>query len=301
MNIGIIDLKGLSIDRLKAFCAVVETGSVIAAADGDPNRQSQISRQIKELEDALEVGLFDRVNRRLLPTASGRELALMTTAFFASLTDLTARDRQKGEIIRIAAGESVFSGFIVPRFDRMRQLLPDYRFGFHQCSTDDALNRVRAGKADIAVVRDTANIDKLEITELGRAQYRLAIPRQLLPGRQKEGLAKLKGLPIALLSGAGELNRKLEEIFRETGAEVRIVAESDTFATLRDLVQTGAVAAILPEWSAKSLPSEAVAVITLPELKILERMLVIATHERVSGLRPRIADAITALREVWRP
>jgi len=150
-------------------------------------------------------------------------------------------------------------------------------------------------------VHDTANVGKLEITELGRAQYRLAIPRQLLPGRQKEGLAKLKGLPIALLSGAGELNRKLEEIFKETGAEVKIVAESDTFATLRDLVQTGAVAAILPEWSAKSLPSEAIAVIVLPELKILERMLVIATHGRMSGLRPRIADAIAALREVWRP
>ncbi|MFZ4683753.1 MAG: LysR family transcriptional regulator [Terrimicrobiaceae bacterium] len=266
-----------------------------------PNRQSQISRQIKELEDALGVALFERVNRRLLPTPLGRDLALMTTAFFASLADLTERDLQRGELIRIAAGESVFSGFIVPRFDRMRDALPNHRCAFHQCSTEDALSRVWTGKTDIAVVRDTANVGKLEITELGRAQYRLAVPRQLLPGRQKEGLAKLKGLPIALLSGTGELNRRLEEVFQETGAEVRIVAESDTFATLRDLVQTGSVAAILPEWSAKTLPAESTAIVVLPELKILERTLVIATHSRLASIRPVMAEAVSALREIWRP
>ncbi len=301
MNLSAIDLKGLSIDRLKAFCAVVEYGSLIRAADEDPNRQSQISRQIKELEDALDVRLFERVNRRLIPTALGRELAMLTTVFFANIADIAERDHQRRSTLSIAAGESVFSGFIIPRFHLMREAITDCRFVFRQCSTDHALSRVGSGECDLAVVRHTANLDGMQVTELGIAQYRLAVPRRLLPGGQKEGLAKLKGLPIGMLSGDGELNRRLKQVFEDSGSEVDVVAESDTFANLRDLVQTGAAAAILPEWSAKTLPKETTAVVALPELKILERTLVIASHGRLNQLRPRVAEAISSLRQVWRP
>lgn len=89
------------------------------------------------------------------------------------------------------------------------------------------------------------------LTELGTAQYRLAIPRRLLPGGQKEGLAKLKGLPIGMLSGDGELNRRLKQVFNDSGSKVEVVAESDTFANLRDLVQTGAAAASFPSGQPK--------------------------------------------------
>lgn len=301
MNPAAIDFKGLSIDRLKAFCAVVELGSVIRAADGDPNRQSQISRQIKELEDALEVRLFERKNRRLVPTTRGRELAMLTTVYFASIAEITQQDHERSSRLSIAAGESVFNGFIIPRFALMREALPECRFAFHQCSTEEALRRVGSGDCDLAVVRDTANLEGMQVTSLGIAQYRLAVPRRLLPEGQKGGFQKLKGLPVAMLSGGGEFNRRLKQVFVDSGSEMDVVAESDTFANLRDLVQTGFATAILPEWSAKTLPTESTAVVALPELKILERNLVIASHGRINQMRPRVAEAIASLREVWRP
>ena len=43
--------SGLSLDRLRALVEVGATGSIVRAAEGDPARQSQYSRQIKELED----------------------------------------------------------------------------------------------------------------------------------------------------------------------------------------------------------------------------------------------------------
>ena len=301
MKLPLLGQKGLSIERLRAFCAVVETGSVIGAADGDPIRQSQISRQIKELEDALDVKLFERVNRRLIPTNLGRELAVMTVSYFSGIAELTRLERQHGELIRIAAAESVLSAFIVPRFDRIREALPEFRFALRQCSTDEATQMLRTGRADVAIVRDTAHIEGLDAVSLGLARYRLAIPRGMLPGGQKEGLQRLNGLSMGALSGTGEFNRMLSGILATAGVNVRIIAESETFATLRELVLTGALAAVLPEWSARSLPTESVAIIALPEFDELNRKLVVVTDQRLAQLRPTIGAAIAVLADIWRP
>jgi len=52
--------SGLSLDRLRALLAVGAAGSIVKATDGDPVRQSQYSRQIKELEDFFRTRLIER-------------------------------------------------------------------------------------------------------------------------------------------------------------------------------------------------------------------------------------------------
>ena len=52
--------KGLSLERLASFLAVVDARGIARAAPGQPVRQSQLSRQIGELERALGVALFER-------------------------------------------------------------------------------------------------------------------------------------------------------------------------------------------------------------------------------------------------
>ena len=65
-------LGGVSIDRLNTLCAVVEAGTIAAAAGPDLNRQSQFSRQIKELEKALGANLFERSGKTLKANETGR-------------------------------------------------------------------------------------------------------------------------------------------------------------------------------------------------------------------------------------
>jgi len=52
--------NGLSLDRLRALLEVGASGSIVKATHGDPVRQSQYSRQIKELEDFFRVKLVER-------------------------------------------------------------------------------------------------------------------------------------------------------------------------------------------------------------------------------------------------
>ncbi len=301
MNSDLISKKGVSIDRLRSFCAVIEAGSITAAAAQDPSKQSQFSRQITELEDALGVELFERINRRLSPTEAGRALALMTRSYFDGLAELSNSGGAKGETIRIAAAESTFESLVYPRLSGMRSASPSCRFVFESCGTEDAVQRLKTGRVDIAIVRDNAPTEDMDTILLTEVDYALAIPRNLLPQGNRGGFESLRDLPMVVLRGGGEFRRMLATITEKAGVDLLTVAETDSFGGAFELVRTGVVAAILPKWMTKSLSADKFATVESEEFAVLVRSLVVATAARTKSLRPLIGSAATKLASVWRP
>lgn len=301
MNLDPITAKGISIDRLRAFCAVIEAESITAAADGDPSRQSQFSRQISELESAFGFKLFERINRRLVPTEAGRSLALMTRSYFEGLTELSRAGTSENETIHIAAAESVFEELVYPRLASMRAALPACGFVFDSCNTQDAVQRLKGGRVDIAIVRANAATEDLDAAALADIAYVLVVPRGLLPQGDSSGLDSLRRLPMALLRTGGEFRRTLAAITDKAGVNMVPVAETDTFRGLYELVRTSTVAAILPTSMAKTLPADKFATVETTEFALLTRPLVVATVGRTKSLRPLVATAAARLVSVWRP
>ena len=64
----------ITLRHLEVFVAVARAGSTRAAAERVARSQSAASNALHDLEDALGVGLFDRVGRRLVINESGRTL-----------------------------------------------------------------------------------------------------------------------------------------------------------------------------------------------------------------------------------
>jgi hypothetical protein len=64
---------GISLDRLRSFREVIHAGGIAAASKGDPNRQSQLSRQVRELETFFGVELLVRGRGPMRPTAAGKK------------------------------------------------------------------------------------------------------------------------------------------------------------------------------------------------------------------------------------
>jgi DNA-binding transcriptional LysR family regulator len=75
---------------IEAFIAVVETGSIIAAATRLHLTQPGISRRIQSLEDKLGVALLERQSKPLKPTAAGREAYERGRRVLGSVADLLA-------------------------------------------------------------------------------------------------------------------------------------------------------------------------------------------------------------------
>jgi DNA-binding transcriptional LysR family regulator len=81
---------------LKAFCAVVDTGSLALAGGQVSLSISAISRIISQLEVDLGVALFDRSERRLIPTEAGREFYRRAREALPLFDDLAAFGRRGG-------------------------------------------------------------------------------------------------------------------------------------------------------------------------------------------------------------
>src|SRR5262249_33371676 len=70
---AVLSTRAMRIDWLSAFRAVMQTGTVTGAAKAMLRTQPQVSRMISGLERELDLTLFQREGRRLVPTPEALE------------------------------------------------------------------------------------------------------------------------------------------------------------------------------------------------------------------------------------
>src|ERR1700761_6827758 len=95
---------------LRLFVAVVETGTILAAAEREHVAASAASRRLSELEATLKTTLLDRTHKGVAPTAAGLALANLARGVLHNLDEIGARMAEyagglRGQV-RIAANLS---------------------------------------------------------------------------------------------------------------------------------------------------------------------------------------------------
>ena len=139
-----------SLDFLRGFEAAGRRLSFTLAAEELFVTQSALSRQIKALEDALGVALFERRHRALALTAAGALFHRDVTAALAALA--SGADNVRGVArapgLAITTTVSFASLWIIPRLARFRARHPDVEV---YVSADDRTVDLLRGEVDLAV------------------------------------------------------------------------------------------------------------------------------------------------------
>ncbi|WP_353187208.1 LysR family transcriptional regulator [Bosea sp. (in: a-proteobacteria)] len=94
-------LDALSLDQMRMFLTVAETGSFRAAALRLGRVQSAVSHAIARLEDTLGVALFDRGGHRPVLTAEGKALLVHVRDVLLRVDALRARARGLGSGVEL--------------------------------------------------------------------------------------------------------------------------------------------------------------------------------------------------------
>ncbi|MGH1576601.1 LysR family transcriptional regulator [Planktotalea sp.] len=139
-------------NQTRAFLAVVETGSLSAAARALQQTQPTIGRQITALEAELNVTLFERAGRSLVVTQSGLDLAehVRAMAEAAGRISMVASGQSQAVegLVRISASD-IFAAYLLPRIiAKLRILAP--KIIVDVVATNDISNLVQR-EADIAI------------------------------------------------------------------------------------------------------------------------------------------------------
>src|SRR5215475_9724988 len=107
--------SGLSLERLKTFREIVAAGGISAAARDDSNRQSQYSRQLKELEKYFGVELLKRGHGPAELTDAGQRLYEIIGRTLSALDELRLTCAGLPLELTLGAGESLIQWLLLPR------------------------------------------------------------------------------------------------------------------------------------------------------------------------------------------
>ncbi|MBM3363940.1 MAG: LysR family transcriptional regulator, partial [Betaproteobacteria bacterium] len=137
---------------VRTFLAVLEQGSLLAAARQLKSSQPTIGRHVTELESQLGLVLFERTGRGLLPTESALRLAesarAMQLGADALARSVMGADHSVSGTVRITASQPVSCYVLPPLLAQMRLSLPDVQV---ELVASNAVSNLLRREADIAV------------------------------------------------------------------------------------------------------------------------------------------------------
>lgn len=156
--------RRLPLTALRTFDAAARHGSFLKAADELGVTPGAVSRQIKALEAELETRLFDRFNRMVRLTDTGRELADGVARGFDSLAQVVeaARSRRDGPLV-VTVMHSMAARWLAPRLHRFEARHPEIQV---LLAASDLPADLARDRIDVALRSGTGPYPGLHVTPL---------------------------------------------------------------------------------------------------------------------------------------
>jgi DNA-binding transcriptional LysR family regulator len=294
--------SGLSLERLKTFREIVAAGGITAAARDDSNRQSQYSRQLKELEKYFGVELLKRGHGPAELTDAGQRLYEIVGHTLSALDEFRLTCAGQPLELKVGAGESLIQWLLLPRLSGLSAAYPRLTVTFQNLKTDEILKQLVDGLLDFGVVSRFEGHRMLVSEPLGKLDFRLFAPAQLLPTNERLKISSeiLGHLPLAMLEGSAGIRQAIEEEAQRVGAKMNVRLRFSSYPQLAQAVSSLEVAAILPRLAESAFEGKAVRAVSFPFLSHLSRQVCLVWNRRVAEIRPAIAKYSRLLPSIFR-
>ena len=143
----------MTLRHLRIFCAVLEQGSMSAAAQSLFMTQPSVSQAIRELEQHYGCVLFERMGRRLAVTPAGERLYPRARALVEQFEELEQAQSREGQrqLLRIGANLTVGSALLHDYLARLEQRCPGAEIQVYVSRSADLIQRLNENRLDLAL------------------------------------------------------------------------------------------------------------------------------------------------------
>jgi DNA-binding transcriptional LysR family regulator len=239
------------VQRLRAFALVLDLGSISAAATVLGYTQSAVSQQLAALEREVGTPLVDRSQRPLRSTPAGALLRPRVERVLAALgaAEAAVEDLRGGTPrLRLAAFPSALSSFVPAAVRDLRRTHPQLVVQVLQVETHEAVERLRGGEADLAVVHHMPGVAVPETAGLQRRRllvdhlYVVLPEGHRLARRDGVSLIDLEAEPLILPrrdTPAGRFRSVVEHLCAQAGFVPRVAYELDDLPAAQAFVAAG--------------------------------------------------------------
>ncbi len=288
--------RGLSLDRLKVLIEVRDAGSIAQAAPGDPVRQSQYSRQLRELSEFFGCEVAQRRGKILKLTPQGERLAELAREQLRSLEDFRSECKQQSVAFTIGAGDSLLQWLVIPRLGKIIDEFPGTHFATTNLRTNEIVQQLTDCRLDFGIIRKNAMAPGLKSVSLGVVSYVALVPEALARTKKKLSLQQaLAELPLATQTTDGQFTSGLRSIAKDADVPLAPALACQSFPQTMAALRSGRFWAIVPELAARDLLSGTAHRLTDTSLAQLDREAMLAWNPRLVRVRPNAAKIAARL------
>ncbi|TJY41481.1 LysR family transcriptional regulator [Cohnella pontilimi] len=257
----------MELRQLEYFAAVCKEMHFSRAAENLCTTQSNLSQQIKFLENELGTPLFDRIGKRIALTDAGKILLEQAHGIFERI------DYTKGAIagLRRMEGGSLDIGILPGDADLLfNALMINFHLAHPKLSinvteTMDVNGEILEGKRDLGVTTVPPDPDnRIAVIPLFHEEFALAV-------RSDHPVAKSKAIPfeqlqqlkMVMFGSEHQLTKVIHACCREKKIALDNAIVTSTLSTILSMVQQGVGASILPRMLLDYMKPDNVSAVTL--------------------------------------
>lgn len=275
----------ISYEYYRVFCSAAKHGNFTRAAEELMTTQSSVSHTMANLERQLGCQLFYRTGRGIELTAEGKRLYALAAAGCEQLeraeAEITSAVNLDGGTVYLGATETAMRCFLIQALGQFHRHHPGIKFHITNDSTTGAVEALRSGAVEMAVVPTPLNLTHpLRQRPLRHFQDILIAGPQFaqLKGRRLH-LAELGAYPLICLARGTSTRMFTEALFRQYEVPLVPDMESATSDLVVPLVRENLGLGFVPEMIAAEAMEKG-EVFAVPIVELVEpRQICLATNE----------------------
>jgi DNA-binding transcriptional LysR family regulator len=245
----------MDLRRLEVFCKVFELKSFSRAAEASFLSQPTVSEHIRYLENHLDVQLFDRLAREVVPTRAGKILYTYARRMLNLRREATRslelyRGKAHGELD--IGGSTIPGQYILPAvIGTFKQRFADIRITLVIADTMRITELVLQGSLELGVVGAKVKDRKLRFDRLCDDELVLAVPPEHpWSQRRRINMAELSTAPFIIREHGSGTRMVMQQILEQAGFDLQrlhIVAEMGSTDAVRQAIKANVGVSILSE------------------------------------------------------
>jgi DNA-binding transcriptional LysR family regulator len=248
----------INLRQLRAFVSIGRLRSFTKAAEALHATQPALSAQIRDLEEALGVKLFDRSTRSVTLTQAGFDLMPSVDTVLTDLSSVVARARDvaKRNTGRVAVGAlpSLAATLMPGVIAKMREAHPGIVVVVRDALAERAIALLRADEVDLALTSAPPPDRELTFSPLFADRMVAVLPHAHPLAKAKTmRLADLLDLPLVLMDRDSSVRRIVDGACASIGRLATPAYEAAFMATAIGLVRAGLGATLLPSSASELL------------------------------------------------
>lgn len=238
--------------HIRAFLTVARLNNFTRAANELHVSQSALTVQIRQLEDALGVMLFDRDNRHVALTQSGKEVLQPLERILIDTEAVISHTREvaglRRGVVAIAVLPSIGATLLAPVLQEFTKKHAAVVVQIVDVVAEEVIEAVKNEKVDFGIGTRVRPDRELTTSLLLIDRLAAFVPKShLLVRRQSVTLRELLGYPLVLTRKGSSVRELLEVALKKERLSVRPAYEANYMSTVLNLVKAGLGISILPE------------------------------------------------------